>query len=103
VKRRSKARVQPKRTAEHQAARKQLQTLKDGIANAATQLRDMRDELCEINSFVFVCLVALREHGGDDVGPDVATVLGIAYDKLALDVNRNIRDALVALGQDGDK
>lgn len=104
MKRRSKPRVQPKRTAELQAAaRKQIQRLKDRIASAETQLRDVRDEVGEINSLVFVCLVALRENGGDDVGRDVATVLGIAYDKLALDVNRNIRDALEALGQDGGK
>ncbi len=102
MKRRRQARVQPKRTAEHQTARRQRQTLKDGIANAAARLRVVQDELREIDSFVFVCIVARRDKGGDDAGPDVATVLGVAYEKLVLDVNRNIRDALSALGQEGD-
>jgi len=95
---RRKAAVQPKRTAEHQT-RKQRQTLNDGIA--ATQLRVVQDELDEIDSFVFVCIEALRAKGGNDVGPGVATVLGVAYEKLVLDVNQHIRDALKALGQDG--
>ena len=100
MKRRNKARVPPKRAAEHQSARQQRQTLKDGIANAARELRVAQDELREIDSFVFVCIVALREKGGDDVGPCVAAVLDVAYEKLALGVNKNIREALQALGQD---
>jgi hypothetical protein len=103
VKRGRQARVPPKRTAEHPTARQQGQTLKDGIANAAAPLRVVQDELDKLDSFVFVCIVALRDKGGDEVGPDVATVLGVAYDKLVLDVNRNIRDALSALGQEGDQ
>lgn len=64
MKRRSKARVQPKRTAEHQAPRKQVQRLKGGIANAATQLGFVQEGVRENNSLVFVCLIALWEHGG---------------------------------------
>lgn len=103
MKRRSKEPVQPKRTAEHQTARRQRQALKHGIADAATQLRLMRNELDEINSFVFVCIAALRTKEGDDIGPGVATVLSAAYEKLVLDVNEHIRDALKALGQDDRK
>lgn len=101
MKRRRQARVPPKRTAEHSTARQQRQTLKDGIANAAKELRVAQDELDKIDSFMFVCIVALRENGGDDVGRDVATVLDVAYEKLALGVSRNIREALEALSQDG--
>src|SRR3712207_1988459 len=96
VKRRSKAQVQPKRTAERQTPRKHLRMLKESIATASTQLRVVQDELDQIDSFVFVCIAALRTKGGDDVGPDVTTVLGVAYDKLVLDVNRHIRDILEA-------
>jgi hypothetical protein len=96
--RRAKGKVRPKRT-----ARKELQTLKDGIATAVKQLNVAREDLDEVDSFVFVGIQALRAKGRDDVGPDVATVLGAAYDKLALDVNRNLRDALAALSQEGGK
>ena len=92
--------AQVKRTAKHQTASKQLQTVKEGIANAVKQLRDMDDDLGEIGSFVFASIQALRTQGGDDARADIATVLGAAYDKLMLDVNRNVRDALKALGQD---
>lgn len=81
-------------------AHKQVQTLKDGIATAAKQLRVAKDDLHEVGSFVFVCIQALRAKDRDDVGPDVAAVLDAAYEKLVLDVNRNVRDALEALGQD---
>jgi hypothetical protein len=84
-------------------AHKQLQTLKEGIAIAAKQLNDAREDLAEVDAFVFVCIQALRGKGGDnvDVDPVVATVLEAAYDKLALDLHQNLRDALEALGQGG--
>lgn len=87
--------VRPTRT-----GRKQLQALTDGISTAVKQLNGASEHLDEANSFVFVCIQALRARGRDDVGPDVATVLAAAYDKLGLDVNRNLRDALEVLSQD---
>mgnify|MGYP006177194059 CR=1 FL=1 len=42
---RRKAAVQPKRTAEHQSARQQRHTLKDGIVNAVKELRVAQDAL----------------------------------------------------------
>lgn len=90
--------VRPTRT-----ARKQLQALKDGISTAVRQLNVAHESLDEVDSFVFVCIQALRAKGRDDVGPDVATVLGAAYDKLVLDINRNLRDAIEALDQDAGK
>jgi hypothetical protein len=101
VKRRRQAQVPPIRTAEQPTARQQRQTLKDGIAHAAKELRVAQDELSEIDSFVFVCMVALRAKTEDDVSLGVAAVLDVAYDKLALGVNENIRNAIEALGQDG--
>jgi len=85
---------------EHREARKQLQALKDGVATAVKQLRDAQNDLQQVGSFTFVCIEALRAQRGDDVGPDVATVLDAAYEKLALDVNRHLRDSLKVLGQD---
>jgi hypothetical protein len=92
----TKAKARPKPT-----ARKQLQILKDGVASAVKQLNMAHEDLGEVDAFVFVCLVALRDKGGNDVGPSVVTVLSAAYDKLVLDVNQSIRDALEALDQDG--
>ena len=74
---------------------------KDSIATAVKQLSGADDKLREVGSFLYVCLVALQANGGDHVDPDVATVLNVAYEKLVLDANRNIRDAIEALGQDG--
>lgn len=93
-----KAKARPERASEDQEAHKQLQT-KDSITNATNQLVMARNELCEIGSAVFVCIQALRGKGGDnvDVDPDVAAVLSAAYDKLVLDVDQNLRDALEAL------
>lgn len=84
-------------------ARKELQALKDGISTAVKQLNEAHEDLGEVNSFVFVCIQALRAKGRDDVGPDVATVLDAAYEKLALDLNRNLRDALEALDENAGK
>lgn len=83
--------------------RQQLQALKDSVSSAVKQLNVAREDLDEINSFVFVCIQALRAKGRDDVGPDVATVLGAAYDKLVLNVSRNLRNTLEALGENAGK
>lgn len=94
---RRKATVRPKRT--KQTASKQLKALQDGIATAIKQLNDARENVGVANSFVFICIQALLAQRGDDVVPDVATVLEAAYDRLTLDLNRNLRDALQALDQ----
>lgn len=83
--------------------RKQLQVLKDGISTAVKQLNVAHEDLGEVDAFVFVCIQALRAKGTDDVDPNIVTVLGAAYDKLVLDINQNIREALEALSQDTDK
>lgn len=94
-----KAKAQPRRT--KQTARKQLQTLRDSVATAVKQLNEAHEDLGEVDAFMIVCLQALQTKSGDDVGPSIVTVLSAAYDKLVLDVNRNVRDALKALDQDG--
>lgn len=94
-----KATVQPKR-ATKQTPRKQLQRLKGGIATAVKLLREVQDDVDQIDPLMFVCIAALRAQRGDDLGP-VSAVLETAYDKLVLDVNEHVRDALKALGQDG--
>ena len=81
--------------------RKQLRALKDGISTAVKQLNVAHEDLGEADAFVFVCIQALRAKGKDDVDPNIVTVLSVAYDKLVLDVNRNIREALEALSPDG--
>lgn len=91
------------RTEDQQAAAKQFQTMKDGIAAAKRRLVVLQDDLNEVGSFVYVCIEALRAKGGDDANPDIAKVLGIAYTKLVLDVKGIVREALKALGQDGAK
>jgi hypothetical protein len=98
AKAKAKAKAPPRPT-----ARKQLEMLKNSIATAVTQLREVKDDVGEIDSFIFVCIAALRAQRGDDMGPDVAVALESAYEKLALDVNRKVRAALEALGQDGLK
>jgi hypothetical protein len=95
-----KAKVRPKRATKDQEARRH-QKLKDCVANAVKQLNVAHEDLGEVDAFMFVCMQALQTKSGDDVGPGVAAVLAVAYDKLVLDVNQNIRDALKALGQDG--
>lgn len=85
------------------AARKQRQALKEGIATAVKQLNEAREDLAEVDAFVFVCIQALRARGTDDVDPVVATVLEAAYDKLALDLHQNLRDALEALGDNAGR
>lgn len=98
AKAKAKTKARPKPT-----ARKQLEMLKDGIGTAVKQLREVQDALAEIDSFMFLCIEAMRAQGADDIGPHVAMVLETAYDKLVLGVNQNVRDALQALGQDGGK
>lgn len=97
---RRKAKARPTRV-----TKDQQQKMKDGITNATNQLVMARNELCEIGSAVFVCIQALRGKGGDnvDVDPEVAAVLSAAYDKLVLQVDQNLRNALEALDQDGGK
>jgi hypothetical protein len=68
--------VRPTRT-----ARKPRHALKEGIATAVKQLNDAREDLAEVDAFVFVCIQALHARGRDDVDPVVATVLEAAYDK----------------------
>lgn len=72
-----------------------------GIANAVKQLSAAHEDLGEVDAFMFVCMQALQTKSGDDVCPCVVTVLAAAYDKLVLDVNTNLRDALKALDQEG--
>jgi hypothetical protein len=97
--RRVRLQTRSKRT-EDRVARKELQALKGGVETAVKQLRDAQEDIKEIGSFTFVCIQALRAQRGDDVGPDVATVMDAAYEKLVLDVNRYVRDSLKALGHD---
>lgn len=79
----------------------QLQTLKNDIARAVKQLNVAYEDLGQVDAFMFVCMQALQTKSGDDVCPCVSAVLSVAYDKLVLDVNQNIREAIEALDQDG--
>lgn len=97
---RRKATVRPKRATKE--ARRH-QKLKDGVASAVKQLNVAHEDLGEVDAFMFVCIQALQTKSGDDVGPSIVTEMSAAYDKLVLDVNQNIRDALKALDQDGAK
>jgi hypothetical protein len=78
-----------------------LQPAQAGIASAVKQLKVAHEDLGQVDAFMFVCMQALQTKSGDDVGPCVSAVLSVAYDKLVLDVNQNLRDALKALDQDG--
>jgi hypothetical protein len=98
--RRRKAKARPKRAIKDQEARRH-QKLKDDVASAVTKLKVAHEDLGQVDAFMFVCMQALQTKSGDDVGPCVSAVLSFAYDKLVLDANQNIREALEALDQDG--
>ena len=83
--------------------RESVKHLKDGIAIAVKRLVEAQHHVDEVHSFLCVCAGALRPKSGDDLNPNIETVLEVAYEKLVLDVNKNIRDALEVLGQDGGK
>jgi hypothetical protein len=93
----------PKTRAAKKPRRESVKHLKDGIAIAVQRLVEVQDDLQEVSSFLYVCIAALRPRSGDDLNPDIERVSSVAYEKLVLDVNRNIRDVLKALGQDGGK
>jgi hypothetical protein len=78
-----------------------LQVVQVGIVSAVKQLSAAHEDLGQVDAFMFVCMQALQTKSGDDTGPCVSAVLSVAYDKLVLDVNRNIREAIEALDQEG--
>lgn len=98
---RGKAQARPKRAKDQEARRHQK--LKDRVASAVKQLNVAHEDLGQVDAFMFVCMQALQTTSGDDVVPCVSVVLTAAYDKLVLDVNQNIREAIEALDQEGAK
>jgi hypothetical protein len=98
-------RVKPdSRAPKQKPARNSVKQLKDGIGTAVKLLGQAQDDLDEIDSYIYVCLEALApkvECGRDDARESIARVLDKAYEKLHLDAEHNVREALNALGQDG--
>lgn len=92
------------RAPKNKPARKSVKQLKDAIDTAVKLLGQAQDDLDEIDSYIYVCLEALApkvECGGDDARESIARVLDKAYEKLHLDAEYKVREALKALGQDG--
>jgi hypothetical protein len=74
------------------------------ITRAVELLRRIQDDLDGINAHVYTCITALQApSGGDEAGDDIAKVLDSTYVKLFDHVGDDVRNALKALGQEGDQ